>query len=103
MDATMVSSPVLETFDRPPAAVPETIQASGTAPTAGTVVTSQARPSKWKIILPPTRTPSGLKAMLRQVGMACSAAGRWHRVLTRHSSMALEPMVEAAQGQWEKA
>ncbi|MGI4748221.1 MAG: hypothetical protein ACRYFY_19580 [Janthinobacterium lividum] len=98
-----LASPVQETFDRPPAAVSETLEASRTEPAAGTVVTSQGRPSKWKIILPPTRTSSGLKAMLRQVGMTCSAAGRWHGVLTPAQQQALEPMVEEAQGQWEKA
>ncbi len=61
------------------------------------------QPGKWKVILPPTRTSSELKAMFRQTGMVCSAAGRWHGLLTSAQRQALEPLVEAAQGRWEAA
>lgn len=57
----------------------------------------------WKVILPPTRTSPELKAMFRQAGMVCSAAGRWHGLLTPAQQQVLEPLVEAAQGRWEAA
>lgn len=60
-------------------------------------------PAKWKVILPPTRTSPELKAMFRQTGLVCSAAGRWHGLLTPAQQQFLEPLVEAAQGRWEAA
>lgn len=60
-------------------------------------------PGNWKVILPPTRTSPELKALFRQAAMVCSAAGRWHGLLTPAQQQALEPLVEAAQGRWEAA
>ena len=98
-------APAFPTKPAPPVS-PETRVAAKPKRAADTVAAPapvKPQPGKWKVILPPTRTSPELKAMFRQTGMVCSAAGRWHGLLTPAQQQALEPLVEAAQGRWEAA
>lgn len=64
---------------------------------------AKQKPIKWQVVLPPARTPPELKRQLRQAGLVCSAAGRWHGRLTLAQQQALAPRVQEAQGRWERA
>ena len=60
------------------------------------------RAVQWRVVLPPTRTPSALRKALRRAGMACAAAGRWHGTLTPGQREGLAPLVQQADGCWEE-
>ena len=91
-------SPVVAAAPDTPARVPEVKEApKPTAPAA------KQKPIKWRVVLPPARTPPDLKRQLRQAGLVCSAAGRWHGRLTLAQQRALAPQVQQAEGRWEKA
>ncbi len=57
--------------------------------------------ARWRVVLPPASTPAALKKALRQAGMVCAAAGRWHGTPTPAQRRALDPLVQEAQGRWE--